>query len=230
MIPKNNKYLAIIPARKGSKGLPNKNILPFLGTPLFLNTFNTLNESKHDIDIYVSTDSNDIISICKEEKVNFVKRPLEISNDDSTTEEAINHLLSSVQFSNYKCIILAQCTSPLLKTSNVDEFIDIFEKKNNKIDSMFTCYEDHFPIWNCVDKNLSRINHLEKIRQPRQKTPSIFIENGALYVFNIKKYLISESRFCGNVDKYIMSKYQSIDIDNLSDFKLAEYIKTSNIE
>lgn len=222
-----NKYLAIIPARKGSKGLPNKNILPFNGMPLFLNTCNILQSSKYEIDIYVSTDSEEIISICKEKGVNFVKRPDEISNDSSTTEEAIDHLLTSVQISKYHNVILAQCTSPLLTPFDVDEILDVFETKTDKVDSMFTCYEDHFPIWNTINNKLSRINHLEKVRQPRQKSEPIFIENGAFYVFKINKYLETKNRFCGTTDIYIMSKYKSIDIDNLSDFKIAEYIKNN---
>ena len=108
------KYLAIIPARKGSKGLPNKNILPFLGVPLFLNTCNILNSSKYEIDIYVSTDSSEIISICKNENINYIKRPDSISNDDATTEDVITHLLKNIDLTNYENIILAQCTSPLL--------------------------------------------------------------------------------------------------------------------
>jgi CMP-N,N'-diacetyllegionaminic acid synthase len=222
-----NRYLAIIPARKGSKGLPNKNILPFNGIPLFLNTCNVLHLSKHEIDIFVSTDSEEIISLCKDNEVSFVKRPDEISADNSTTEDAINHLLSSVKLSEYDNIILAQCTSPLLTPSDVDAIIDEFESKTSQIDSLFTCYEDHFPIWNNEDNKLVRINHLEKIRQPRQKSESIFIENGALYVFKIKNYLETKSRFCGITDKYILSKYKSIDIDNLNDFKIAEYIKNN---
>ena len=229
MLKNNKKYLAIIPARKGSKGLPNKNILPFLGIPLFLNTVKTLKLSKYEIDIYISTDSKEIISICKEEGVSFVKRPNEISNDNSTTEEAINHLLSNIQLSNYDNLILAQCTSPLLTTFDVDEILDVFENKIEEVDSIFTCYEDHFPIWNIENNKLSRINHLEEVRQPRQKSKSIFIENGAFYVFKIQHYLKKQSRFCGNTDKFIMSKYKSIDIDNVNDFNIAEYIKNENI-
>ena len=109
------KYLAIIPARKGSKGLPNKNILPFLGVPLFLNTYNILKSSKYEIDIYVSTDSEEIISICNEEKINFIKRPSEISTDNSTTEDAITTSIKKcLELANHEHIILAQCTSPLL--------------------------------------------------------------------------------------------------------------------
>ncbi|CAN0560413.1 unnamed protein product, partial [Laminaria digitata] len=145
------------------------------------------------------------------------------------TEEAIDHLLKNIELSRYDNIILAQCTSPLLTSSDVNEILDSFETKIEYVDSIFTCYEDHFPIWNLENDKLFRLNHLEKVRQPRQKSKSIFIENGALYVFKIKKYLKSKSRFCGNIDKHTMSKYKSIDIDNLYDFQIAEYIKSNNL-
>ena len=219
------KYLAIIPARKGSKGLPNKNILPFLGVPLFLNTYNILNSSKYEIDIYVSTDSSEIISICKNENINYIKRPDSISNDDATTEDAITHLLRNVDLLIYENIILAQCTSPLLTEIDVNNILDSFESKINLVDSLFTCYEDHFPIWNIQNNVLRRLNSQEKIRQPRQKSKSFFIENGAFYVFKIKKYLEVKSRFCGITENFIMSKYSSIDVDDLNDFKIAELIK-----
>lgn len=223
------KYLAIIPARKGSKGLPNKNKLPFLGVPLFINTYNILKSSKYEIDIYVSTDSEEIISICKKNKINFIRRPIEISNDNSTTEDAITHLLNSLRSEDYDHLILAQCTSPLLKTSDVDKILDSFESKIDIIDSLFTCYKDHIPIWTREDNKLQRVNHREKVRQPRQQSKPIFVENGAFYVFKINKFKVFKNRFCGKTENYIMSKNNSIDIDTLEDFRLAELIKSSNI-
>ena len=223
------KYLAIIPARKGSKGLPNKNILPFLGVPLFLNTYNILKSSKYEIDIYVSTDSEEIISICNEEKINFIKRPSEISTDNSTTEDAIIHLLNSLKLANHDHLILAQCTSPLLNSSDVDSILNSFESKIDIIDSLFTCYEDHIPLWTREDNKLQRVNLSEKVRQPRQKSKPLFVENGAFYVFKINKFKIFKNRFCGTTENYIMSKTNSIDIDTLEDFRLAELIKSSNI-
>jgi CMP-N-acetylneuraminic acid synthetase len=230
MIFKNKiKYLAIIPARKGSKGLPNKNLMPFVGRPLFQNTYDILMSSKYNIDIYVSTDSEEIISICKENNLNFIRRPDNLSNDNSTTEDAISHLLSNVELSMYDTFILAQCTSPLILSSDVNEVLSVFESKSKVIDSLFTCYEDHFPIWINKENNLSRVNHLEQVRQPRQKTNPLLIENGALYVFKIKEYLKLKSRFCGNIEKFVMPKYRSIDIDNLSDFRIAEFVKKNNV-
>ena len=222
------KYLAIIPARKGSKGLPNKNILPFSGVPLFLNTYNILNSSKYEIDIYVSTDSDEIISICNEEKINYVRRPPEISNDNSTTEEAISHLLSKFKSGSYDFLILAQCTSPLLEVTDVNSVIQYFESKENEIDSIFTCYECHIPFWEINNDNkLVRVSNLEKVRQPRQKSKPLFIENGALYLFKINSYVKSGTRFCGITDKFIMSKTNSIDIDDSDDFQLADLIKNN---
>ena len=219
------KYLAIIPARKGSKGLPNKNILPFLGVPLFLNTYNILKSSKYEIDLYVSTDSEEIISICNEEKINFIKRPREISNDNSTTEDAIIHLLNSLKLADHDNLILAQCTSPLLNSSDVDSILDSFESKMEIIDSLFTCYEDHIPIWTRENNKLQRVNHSEEVRQPRQKSKSVFVENGAFYVFKINKFIHLKNRFCGVTDNFIMPKTKSIDIDTYEDFQLAELIK-----
>ena len=88
-----SKILAFIPARSGSKGIPNKNIKLFNGKPLVEWTINSALKSKQVDKVVVSSDSKKILSISKKLGAEIVLRPKDISGDYATTESAIKHYI-----------------------------------------------------------------------------------------------------------------------------------------
>jgi CMP-N-acetylneuraminic acid synthetase len=87
------KIVGVIPARAGSKGIPGKNIQIIGGLPLIAWSINALNESKYIEHTYVSSDSENILNIASTYGASLIKRPEEFSQDQSSTEDFLNHFI-----------------------------------------------------------------------------------------------------------------------------------------
>ena len=122
------KYIAIIPARGGSKVLPKKNIKKFLGKPLIEHSINYAKESNYIEEIILTTDDQEIKKVGESNNITVVDRPQNISGDEATTESAIEHVISLFELPIDTTIILLQPTSPLRPKNSLDKMIKIFLK------------------------------------------------------------------------------------------------------
>lgn len=123
--------LIIVPARKGSKRIKNKNLYQILNKPLIYWTINYAKKiKKKNFDLIVSSNCNKIEKICHKEKIVFLKRPEKISKDRTSMHEVIFHALKSIK-KKYKYILLLQPTSPLRKLNLINKALKILDK--NKI-------------------------------------------------------------------------------------------------
>lgn len=226
------KNLAIIPIRSGSKRIINKNIRLFNNKPLVFNSVKIALSSKIFDKIIITSDSKDYLKkvndkFSKNKIVHCIKRPNNISRDLSPTELSINHALKN--FNDFNNIFLIQATSPLLQKKDLINGLKKF--KNEKLDSLFSCYLLKAFVWNSKNNSLIPENYDFKNRPMSQnfKNKKV-IENGAFYIFDYKKYIKFNNRLFGKIGYYEMNKYFSIDIDNEGDFKLAEYtFKNKNL-
>ena len=220
------KYLAIIPARGGSKRLPNKNILELNGKPLITWSIESAKKSKYIDDIVITSDSEKILDIAKKYNVKTIKRPDYLASDTATTFDAIKHTIDSLQ-DKYEYIILLQPTSPLRNEKHIDEAIELLENKN--ADAIISvCETDHSPLWsNTLPEDLNMSNFLrDEIKNKRsQDLPKFYRLNGAIYICKTDKLLEEKTFFIkNNIYAYIMDRKSSIDIDDEIDFKLAEIL------
>jgi len=221
---KNKTFLAIIPARGGSKRLPRKNILDLNGKPLIAWSIEAGLKSKYVDRVIVSSDSDAILDISKKYKADIIKRPDTLSSDTSSSIDAIIHTLKNMK--EYDYVILLQPTSPLRSSKHIDESIELlFEKEADAI--IGVCEMEHSPLWsNTLDKNLSMKGFLkEEISIKRsQDLDTYYRINGAIYITNREKLLEEKSFFLkDNIFAYIMNRESSIDIDKEIDFKMAEF-------
>ena len=220
------KYLAIIPARGGSKRLPNKNILNLNGKPLIVYTIEAAKNSKKIDDVVVTSDSDKILDIAQEYNVKTIKRPLHLASDTATTFDAIKHTIDNLK-EEYEYIILLQPTTPLRNEKHIDEAIELLESKN--ADAIISvCEMEHSPLWsNTLPENLDMSNFLqEKIKNKRsQDLPKYYRLNGAIYICKTDRLLKEETFFIqDNIYAYVMNKEHSIDIDEEIDFKITEVL------
>lgn len=214
------KYIAIIPCRKNSKGIKNKNIKLFNKKPLLYWTLKAAKETKLIEKIFVTSDSNKIINIAKKFGVETIKRPKKLATDFSTSESAILHALKKINC-NPVNIIFLQATSPLRKKNDITKAIKYYEKK--KFDSLFSsCLADSIHLWKYFNNRLKHIENTQVARKPRQLNKNKFLENGSLYIFNKKKFLIHKNRFFGKIGTYVMEKKYSYEIDTYDDFNFLE--------
>jgi len=212
---------AIILARGGSKGIPNKNIIDFCGKPLIAWTIEQCLSSKHISEVWVSSDSQKILEVVKEYGAKTIKRPDDISGDFATSESAWLHAIEFIERDGDIDFVLApQITSPLREAQDIDNAIELFQSE--KYDSMFSSSiaEDLF-FWK-EDKRheLQSVNYDYLNRQRRQDIQEQIIENGSFYIFKseiIKKY---NNRFGGKIGHSKMEFWKMFEIDNLEDIRM----------
>lgn len=224
----NQKILAIIPARKGSKRLPNKNRLILHGKPLIAWTFDAAKKSKYIDTIVLSSDDDHLINLGRKYKIDApFKRPEELAEDNSTTIAVILH---SIEFyhsvgQDFDYILLLQPTSPLRSVEDIDNAIELLNEDVKSIVSV--CETEHSPLWsNILPDNFSMKDFIPpKLKNIRtQDLPKYYRLNGAVYISEIN-YLKKNCSFLGeNTKAYIMPQDRSIDIDTKLDFDLCNVL------
>lgn len=221
---KNSKYkiLVLIPARAGSKGVPQKNLRNLNKKPLIYYSITNALKSSFKPDVYVSSDNLEILSIAKEFGAKILIRDPKISTDFVTLDPVIFDAYKKIELiekKKYDFVITMQPTSPLLKVQSLDDAIKKIIN-NKKIDTLISATNNTHLTW--VKKNKKYIpNYIKRVN--RQKLPTVFKETGA-FLITKTKFITKNSRIGKNVDLYIPKNFEeNIDIDNYKDFKLCEY-------
>ena len=222
----NKKVLAVIPARGGSKGLPEKNIR-ILGTkPLIAWTIESALGNKSIDKTVVSTDCSKIAAVSKlfGAEVPFI-RPDWLSTDQAVTTDVVLHVLNSINES-YDVIVVLQPTSPFRHSGHIEDALEIYE--NAKAHSLVSvCESQKSPYWMFSLEEggvLKPIIHDENQFRRRQELPKTYCLNGAIYVIDVKCFLENKKFIFEDTKSYLMDYESSIDIDSLMDFNLARLI------
>ena len=225
------KILAIIPARSGSKGIKNKNIINFDGKPLIYWTISAALESEFIDRVIVSTDSEEIrdTSLKYGASVPFL-RPKRLSGDKASTLNAIKYTMKKLEkdenyFSDY--IITLQPTSPLRNKKNIEEAINTI-LNDKKADSLVSCVNvphNFLPesLMKLHGKYLRNYSDKNKVTRRQDKKKLIARNGAAIYITkskNINKYILG-----GKILPYFMDFKNSIDIDNKEDLEIASLFK-----
>lgn len=214
-----NKTIAIIPARGGSKRLPEKNIKLLDGLPLIAHSI-LFAKANSDIisDIYVSTDDEKIKEIAIQYGAKVIDRPAELSGDFEPTVSALKHVLSTIE--PVENVVLLQATNPLRPTNLLKEAFGFF--LNNNDDSLFTVTQNHQKFGKITNNKFSPFNY--EIGQRSQDLEPLYFENGLLYISKSKLILediiISEKAF----PLLVNHPFATIDIDTQEDFDYADYL------
>jgi CMP-N,N'-diacetyllegionaminic acid synthase len=235
-----NNILYVVTARSGSKGLPGKNTKILNGLPLVQYTFNCLFES--DIvnmeDVCVSTDDLQIIRIAKSQglDVPFI-RPLELSTDTSSSRDVLIHALdyySTYNKKTYDTVVLLQPTSPFRESKHLDDAIRLYQQytlRKQHIDMVVSvCGSKANPYFNLFEekKGYLYLSKFSKITR-RQDLPKVWEFNGAIYVINAKSLVKANSiSLLKKIVPYEMSLIESLDIDTILDFELANIYMKKN--
>jgi len=223
-MPEKN-IVAIIPARGGSKGIPKKNIINFLGKPLLSHSIEYAKASNLISDIYVSTDDSEIAKIALDNNVSVIDRPQSISGDFASTESALIHAIENITYKP-DIIILLQPTSPIRPKNSLDKAINRFMKDN--YDSLLSISPTHRFLWE-IDKKIANPKYDFKNRPRRQDMDSSdinYIENGSLYIFTYENLLKNNNRLGGRIGYVIFDEKYSYEIDSMTDLKFLETLST----
>jgi len=219
------KIISIIPARGGSKSIPKKNLIDFLGDPLISKTINQSLASNKINRTIVSTDDKEISKISKVAGAEVISRPKEISGDQATTETALLHTLEVLkQKEGYipDIVLLLQATSPLRKKNDIDLSIEkfIFEKADSLISG--SKFED-FLFWENKNNSWVPVNYNPNKRMRRQDRNPQFVENGSIYMFKPEILYKFNNRIGGKMVVYEMDFWQTWEIDTYDEVDLLSF-------
>jgi N-acylneuraminate cytidylyltransferase len=219
--------IAVLPLRKGSKGIPGKNKKKMLGRPLFSWALGAAIFSNLDT-IYVYTDDEEIITYIQKEygwcaKVKTVIREVSTAIDTSSTEEAMLAFTSQLK-EDYSVLCLLQATSPMTTPQDINA---ILEKIDNQNDSALTVVKTHRFTWNADGTPL---NYDIFNRPRRQDFEGLLVENGAVYATTKTAFLQSKNRVSGIIGLVEMDEASYTEIDSLTDWDIVEQLLASRFQ
>ena len=213
--------VALIPVRGGSKSIPLKNIKEIAGKPLVYWTAKAANDCK-DIDIvYIATDSEIIrktINGFKLNKVRVIDRGKDTATDTASSESVMMEFARKYEFDN---IVLVQATSPLLKSSDIENGFKLFHK--DKTDSVVSVVRQKRFIWETNEEGYAAsINYNIFNRPRRQEFKGYLVENGAFYITSKKALIDSRNRISGNIKACEMDESTYFEVDEENDWIIIE--------
>ena len=209
------KIVSLIPARKGSKGIKNKNLIDLCGKPLIHYSIQASINSLVE-ETWVSSDSDEILEISKSLGSNIIKRPKELSEDNSTSESVLIHFAKNIDFD---ILVFIQCTVPLIKSEDINKGIE----KMNNFDSVVSVTETNQMFW---DSNGPLYDINKRLR--RQNSFKRYLETGSFFITTKKKLIESNNRLSGKIGFLEIPKHRSFDIDDYDDLKIVKSIINSN--
>ena len=228
----NKKVLGIIPARGGSKGIKNKNLINLLGKPLISYVCNAAKEANCFNELILSSDNKKIISTAKKFGIDApFLRPKELAKDETLIIEVISHALEwfekkrKIKF-DYICLL--QPTAPLAKKEDYEKAVKMAIDNNaDTVITTYKCGQLHPSIMYTKDKNGKVDWFVKKLgwkaMSRRQDLPPIYMRSGIVYVFK-SNMIIKDKKLYG--DKIFSIEVDetrgSIDINNKFDLKMAE--------
>lgn len=219
------KFLVVIPARGGSKGIPLKNIYPVNGKPLLTYSLEMITQVEFDGDVAVSTDSEQIKEVAASVPgIEIVDRPQDISGDKASTESALLHALEVMEKRKeciYDAVVTLQATSPLRTPQTVKACFERYEADRYQYDALLTLTETRSDYW-IKDGDVHYRRLYPDAPRRRQDRDPIYIENSAVYITDRQSLVETESVLGHAVNGYVIPEREGVDINEPIDILLAE--------
>ena len=219
-------FIALIPARGGSKGIEKKNIYPLGGKPLISWTIQSALKSEYIKNIFVSSDDISILDIAKKEGADCINRPSHLAEDSSSMESVILDSFEQIQQRDieFKYLILLQPTSPLRNSIDIklacDKYLELkadslisVTKTDSSILKSFIANKD-----GCLESSFTNKFH----SMNRQELPLAYKPNGAIYIIDKRKFIENPSFLQNKTAMFEMEANKSIDIDSIEDIRNIE--------
>lgn len=221
--------VAVIPARGGSKGIPDKNLQTVGGVPLLVRAIRSCQSANQINLVVVSTDSDQIATMALEAGAKVIRRPVELSTDESTSEMALLHVLDELEKESIRPDSLAfvQCTTPFVEPSDIDGTVQLL----SSFDSALTVAPSHRFVWKHDEtENGIGVNHSPLHRVRRQELRPEFIETGGVYAMKTTGLIANGHRFFGKIGLHVVPIDRAIEIDDYSDLSIARALAMRQIE
>ena len=219
------RIISVIPARGGSKGIPQKNIIPVLGKPLIGYTIEQAHATAEIQRVVVSTDNRSIAEVATQYGADVIWRPGEISGDKVSSESALLHVLDYLRdLESYEpdLVVFLQATSPMRRPDDIKNAINTLIQES--ADSLLSVAPFHGFLWRKTYDGVKSFSYDHLYRPMRQDAPHDFVENGSIYVFKPEILRTYNNRLGGKIALYQMPVLDSFQIDEREDITLIEHL------
>ena len=213
-------WTAVIPLRRGSKGLPGKNIRLLADKPLYMHSVDVALEAGAQR-IIISTDISDVLSSALPPRVQVIERPSDLCGEEVPMAPVLLHALQVAACEG--AVVLLQATSPLRKVADVLSALDVFAKGRFDLVMSVTEADRSIPKWGRVEGDrFVPLSDPAHCFSNRQSLPPVVRPNGAVYVMQAQWFIASRSFVSERIGLVHMSPERSQDIDTLADFERCE--------
>ena len=220
------KIIGLIPARGGSKGIPRKNLSPFLGTTLLGHKINQAQISTCN-EIWVSTEDHEIKTESLRYGVQVIDRPDSLSQDESSTDSMLLHAIEYLNCDSSDVVVLLQITSPLIKVESINLTIGKLIS-NPDLNSVITVRESHPFMWTTEDGKLWEPDgHSRNARPRRQDLLRSGWETGGCYAIRVSAILDQKVRYPAPTGCINVSHLEAMDIDTFEDLSVSREVSGS---
>jgi CMP-N,N'-diacetyllegionaminic acid synthase len=215
-----NKVIALIPAKKNSKRLSNKNLRKFKGKSLISLAIESTLKSNLISKLYVSSDSNKILDITKKLGADPIKRNKRLCQNSTTADEVIYDFIKKKlnHYNKDTVLIYLQPTSPLRNHIHLNKALNVFFRNKKKpLVSVNELTNKDFAKSYYIENNLLNALNKKFTNKNDQQIPKIYSQNGAIYIFSFKSFLKNRSIPQINLLPFVMNKTDSLDINYKKD-------------
>ena len=212
------KIVAIIPIKSNSTRVKRKNFIKVHnGKPLYKYFLDKIKKCNFD-EIYVDSDSKEIMNFCNKNKINFIKRKKNLAQDNANGNDLLNYHSSIIKSDLYFQLFI---TAPMMSIKTINKCIN-FLKLNNKFDSIFTCHKIYSWFW----FNQKPVNYKPETLPRSQDAKPIVMETTGLYGIRNKTLKKYKCRIGKKPYFFEVEKKEALDLDTKEDFKiLKSYLK-----
>jgi len=223
--------VAIIPARGGSRGIPQKNLMDFCGQPLLAWSVQQARDAALVDQVYVSSDSDAILELASGLGAQPVRRPEALSGDTASSEAALLHALDWIRDADGQdpeLLVFLQATSPVREPTDIDGAVRALRAAD--ADSLFSAavLED-LTAWRRTEDGLEGLTFDPARRLRRQDREPVYLENGSIYVLRPWLLRRDENRLGGRIAVFEMPRWKSFEIDDLEDAELCAHLFRSKL-
>lgn len=218
------KYLAVIPARGGSKGLPGKNVRLLAGKPLIAWSIEQALECGRMDCVHVSTDDPEIAEVARAHGADVpYMRPAELAQDTTPTEPVMTYALDWYERAGrmFDAVVLLQPTSPLRLPGTLGNALEAFEAHG--AESLLGVCENHHFFWRNSEDPVALYDYRNRPRrQDIWPEDRWYRENGSIYVTRASAFRRHSNRLCDPIYMHVMREEEGWEIDSLADFMVVE--------